>query len=633
MGESVDVKALRAKFHAKANMADSSSHDSGSPKSPLPGLGRGAAAITENGLAQHRLSPVTTNPRFPGPPKPEPRGSASPRPPLPQGPLHRPALTPGVRPPPQPSDQGKVKQTGELLQNMMLRHQKLPSPKINRSTPAPGHSSPTRAPGLSTPAPGPSTPTRAPGPSTPTRAPGPSTPTRAPAPSTTARQLPSRGGAGEVPPLKRNLPPEGPRPMKPRRPPKVNLEPYRRTAQAPPPLPAAGTHPAMKKNDGPLSSGGRRVSSPGLSSPQGPPRPPNKPSGLTRQPSPEPVEDNQDTYDDIGSFEKSDSWNGDGSQHMDRMSDDSEVYECIDENQLDLSQSSSDKKTQKEVKRQQEQEKKDLKERQKRENEMKKKFQIQGQVEVIHIARVRHDWHGGKLDLSLREGENVEILRLGNNPGGKWLARTLTGKYGYISNTCVDVDYEEVKRKAVKSIGLDKSPLPPPPPDPPRTHPIRTDPTRTHPIRTDPTLTDDIYYDVDSTEHGDSLAQEEDDYDDVEPIPEDFPPPPPEIGFRLDPKMEKELRKKFKYEGSFDTLHVMMVDPNGVIKKPAAKHLAVAQGEILHVIQLTNNKKALCRNQFGKYGYVSRTLLLPMEGDIYDDIEHIEDIYDNDSIH
>lgn len=39
---------------------------------------------------------------------------------------------------------------------------------------------------------------------------------------------------------------------------------------------------------------------------------------------------------------------------------------------------------------------------------------------------------------------------------------------GYISNTCVDIDYEEVKRKFQMSRKVDTSPLPPPPPDPPQ---------------------------------------------------------------------------------------------------------------------------------------------------------------------
>lgn len=55
-------------------------------------------------------------------------------------------------------------------------------------------------------------------------------------------------------------------------------------------------------------------------------------------------------------------------------------------------------------------------------------IQLQGEVEVLHTAKVRHDWRGGgKLELSVRQGESVEILRVKNNPGGKWLARSLTG--------------------------------------------------------------------------------------------------------------------------------------------------------------------------------------------------------------
>lgn len=44
---------------------------------------------------------------------------------------------------------------------------------------------------------------------------------------------------------------------------------------------------------------------------------------------------------------------------------------------------------------------------------------------------------------------------------------------GYISNTCVDIDYEAVKRKVLQSKKIDTSPLPPPPPDPP--HMLDTD--------------------------------------------------------------------------------------------------------------------------------------------------------------
>lgn len=95
--------------------------------------------------------------------------------------------------------------------------------------------------------------------------------------------------------------------------------------------------------------------------------------------------------------------------------------------------------------------KRELKEKQKQENEYRKRFkvtilsvlklkrdrmscsysrlftQLNGPIEVIHMARVREDWQGGKNDLNVRQGENVEIIRVNNNPGGKWLARNLQG--------------------------------------------------------------------------------------------------------------------------------------------------------------------------------------------------------------
>lgn len=335
------------------------------------------------------------------------------------------------------------------------------------------------------------------------------------------------------------------------------------------------------------------MSLPAVVSPPKPPQRSDKPNRLQRQiASADLDEDEQDPYDDID-IDKNENCSDQSSQCVDG-DDDDEVYEMIDEEQ--------EKATMKEVKKKQE---KDMKEIQKKMSELKKNFQLQGEIEVIHTAKVRKDWNGeGKLDLSVHQGDSVEILRVTGNPGGRWLARTMNGNYGYINNSCVDIDYEAVKTKH----GYKKSnsqALPPPPPDPPQ------------------------IFNMDSNNR-DSLIQDEDDYDDVQPLPEDFPPPPPQIS--IDPKVEKDLKKKFKYDGPLRVLHTMLVDPNSIIKKPGAKDLPVTQGEIVDVIQLTSSKKALCRNRFGKYGYVSRSLLLPMEQDIYDDVDYADDVYDNDSL-
>ncbi|XP_021459221.2 FYN-binding protein 1-like isoform X1 [Oncorhynchus mykiss] len=568
MGESVDVCALRARFHAKADMAGS--RDSTSPKPPLRGFGRGGprladVSVTANGGVRNKLMLMVPTPPLPGssyspdlqrlPPqhvRAELEGmSTSPEPHsvfhhLP--PSHRPhraakELPLPASPPTNIDQQGRVRVTGELLQNMMLKHKGV-------------HPGPTKP---------------------------------------TPPSLPSQRTLTGVTPLRRALPPEAPSPIKPRRPPHINLQAHQRSTRA---LHLAG-QPGLRKTDG-----GSSQSLPGLVSLSGPPRLPTKPSSLPRQCTPVHFEDDQGEYDDVGldvkppppplnhpgSWDKSDSWNDNSSSRVDEGSDGSDVYKG---NEQEVKNTSSDKKKQKELRWQQEQEKRNQKKRLERDNKYRKKFKLgTGDIDVLHMGRVRHDWQGGKHDLSVRQGNRVEIIRVKNNPDGRWLARTQTGTYGYIISTCVDVDYEEVKRKLKLSRAPDPS-LPPPPP------PVRSE-------------DNDIYYDVDSSGNMNSL----------DPVMREM----------LE-KDEKEFRKKFKFEGPILVLHSMMVDLNASIKKTGGTALAVVQGEILEVIQVTSDKKALCRNKQGKYGYVPRVLLQAEGDDVYDDVDHITDIYDNDNVY
>ncbi|XP_072245378.1 uncharacterized protein [Leuresthes tenuis] len=564
MEESIDVKALRARFNNQGNTSDNSSRDSSSPKSPRPGFGRVILPVTVNEWAQRPIiPPPAASPGLVRFPRAEPVAAPAPsRPAF----FPRPPPISAVRAPFQPPDTSKVKQTGELLQNMIRRQHGPPGTKPI----------PTLAP-------------------VPIQGPG-ASPTSTPL---LLRQQPRQRSAGDVTPLRRPLPLEGFKPLKPKRPPFVNLEPFLRSKRGPA-LPAL---PALRKSEG---SGDRRMSLPSVITPPNPPQRCNKPSRLPRQIASVEFENEQDTYDDIGSFDKNESCSENSSQCIDG-DDDDDLYEFIDEDQAEINRLTLEKMNKKEEKRQWEQEKKEQQKRQKKQNELKKNFQLQDEEEVLHTARVRFDWNGvGKLDLNVRQGESVEIIRVKDNPGGKWLARSLSGNYGYISNMCVDIDYEAVKRKALQSRKKNTSELPPPPPDPPK-----------------------MFYP--ESNNRDSMLEDDDDYDDVQPFPEDFPQPPPEIS--IDPKVEKDLRKKFKYDGPLTVLHSMMVDPNCIIKKLGNHYLPVTQGEVVDVIQLTSSKKALCRNRFGKYGYVSRGLLLSMEGSIYDDVDYPDDIYDNDADH
>ncbi|XP_027884487.1 FYN-binding protein 1 isoform X2 [Xiphophorus couchianus] len=544
MEDSVDVKALRARFNSQARASDTSSRDSGSPKSPRPGFGR-----PENDKISAAI-PLRPYQGLARPPKEE-------SPPPVAASLHRPSNRASV----QSGDAtNKVKQTGEMLQKMMLTHQRAPGPSL----------SPARSPVLG------------------------------PSPATTPlllRHQARQKSSGEVTPLRRPLPPEGPLPLKPKRPPNVNLEPFRKTRRA------GGGDQRRYSTD-------VRTPVPAVMSPPKPPQRSSKPNRLPRQIASVDFEDEQETYDDIGSFEKNESCSDNNSHGMDADDDDDDdddVYEFIDEEQVSANHSIPEKNNQKDAKRQQEQEMKEQLERQKKLAELKRNFQLQGEVNVLHTARVRYDWQAeGKLDLSVRQGDSVEIIRVENNPRSKWLARSLSGQYGYISNSCVDIDYEAVKKFRISPLRkMDTFDLPPPPPDPPMMPNMESDSRN-------------------------SFLEDDDEYDDVQPLPEDFPPPPPEI--RINPKEEKELRKKFKYNGPLRVLHSMMVDPSCVIKKLGGKDLQVTQGEVVDVIEETNSKKFLCRNRLGKYGYVSKSILLAMEGDIYDDVDYPDDVYDNDNL-
>ncbi|CAL8309865.1 unnamed protein product [Lota lota] len=575
MAESGDVKALLNKFNRQADSVDASTRqDSGPLQPPSPGPRTWAQPgtppiIPANGHLRHKPMPMVP-PQPPGasafhhrePPRmpmAEPRGHPStPRlqlPPVGAGfsrPPARPTFSPrtGKATPPV-LDAGRVRMTEGLLQNLLLNRGAAP------------------------------------------------TPTQAPvAPQQPAGRVP----AAEVTPLRRPLPPEGRRPVKPRRPQQVNLEPYLRSPR--PSLPLAA-QPGLKKNAGSPTMAGRNPPSSGMILPPGLPRVPLPPKPLCQETAVS-KQYTPDTYDDVGTLEMNSAWDKGSSQNIDGESDDSEVYEIINETEPEVTQAPPESKPPKKQKKQLELDK-IRKEQQKRENELRKKFQLKGPLEVLHMARVRHDWQGGKLDLAVRQGDSVEILRAKDNPGGKWLVRSETGKWGYVSIDCMDVDYEEVRRQV--QMQMQNITLPPPPPDPPRVPP-------------------GLSFDVDSSGHTDIVDEDDDDYDDVQ-IPDDFPPPP-ECSF--DPSVAKELKKKFKFEGPVRVLHTMMVDPNGLIKRPKEKELAIAQGEILDVLQFSNNKMALCRNHIGKFGYVPRSLLLQMEGDIYDDIDHFNDVYDNDNL-
>ncbi|NWV48969.1 FYB1 protein, partial [Daphoenositta chrysoptera] len=223
-------------------------------------------------------------------------------------------------------------------------------------------------------------------------------------------------------------------PQKPRRPPIVHLGKFLKSRQKKsskneglkqktpssagpaPPIPPSHSAVQLPPPQPPLH--------PFLQVPAAPSLPPRniKPSSETISP------ENEENYDDV--------------EFVSQESD-GEMYEDVS----DIRPSrGKEKKRDKEGKRRMDQEKKEQKEKEKKEQELRKKFKLTGPIEVLHQAQACIDHKGGKNELTVKQGDKIEIIRLTDNPEGKWLGR-IKGCYGYIKTTIVEIDYDSLKRK------------------------------------------------------------------------------------------------------------------------------------------------------------------------------------------
>ncbi|NXA13795.1 FYB1 protein, partial [Sapayoa aenigma] len=182
------------------------------------------------------------------------------------------------------------------------------------------------------------------------------------------------------------------------------VPPSHSATQLPPPPPAS--HPSVQPH----------------AAPNLPPR--NiKPSSETTSP------ENEENYDDVEFVSQG------------KFASPIHAWQCIFR-----SSKGKEKKLNKDDKRRMDQEKKEQKEKEKKDQELKKKFKLVGPIEVLHQARARVDYKGGKNELTVKQGDQIEIIRLTDNPGGKWLGR-IGGCYGYIKTTMVEIDYDSLKTK------------------------------------------------------------------------------------------------------------------------------------------------------------------------------------------
>ncbi|XP_016332854.1 FYN-binding protein isoform X4 [Sinocyclocheilus anshuiensis] len=410
----------------------------------------------------------------------------------------------------------------------------------------------------------------------------------------------------------------GSAPAKPNRPPKVNLEKFKKGSEAttespgpknvtPPPPPAS--HPSSQPPP-PLPS-----------QPLCPNLPPRHPGPIIQD----------EHYDDVDSFRMGQKNEGSGS--------DGDIYEDLDDSRSAAEPGQPQKKQEKELKNQ--------KEREKKEKDAIKKFKITTPLQVIHQVKAKADCKGGKHDLSIKKGESIDIIRITDNPEGKWLGRSQDGSFGYVKTEMVEIDFSVLKNKGLSlphsleneevyddvesmdeqlNMNGQRVVLPPPPDDDlyddipdSNLNPISIPPPPQFTPEGNQDASQDIYDDVDSFPPAPSPSSLPQMISKVTKVHED-----PKKQKRLEEK-EKEFRKKFKYDGEIQVLHQATIATS---KKGSGKDLTVQAGETVDVISKSDPDKFICRNKEGKFGYVSASNI-QTDDEVYDDIGD-DCIYDND---
>ncbi|XP_015275650.1 PREDICTED: FYN-binding protein [Gekko japonicus] len=272
-------------------------------------------------------------------------------------------------------------------------------------------------------------------------------------PSTPAKFVPSRvatsgpwannhekGEKDLAGPKRKAIPPPfklGPAPTKPSRPPVVDLARFQKDKDSsneshPVPLPSPLPPPISATPPPPPPPPPPPHPSPSHPSTQAPVLPPRniKPRSDARN------SENEENYDDVDVVE--------GPGNSDESEE--EMYEDIDVRHPSKDRERKREKLEEKKSDQEKKEQKEQKEKEKKEQEVRKKFKLVGPIEVLHQARSCTDYKGGKNELTFRQGDNIEIIRITDNPEGKWLGR-IRGSYGYIKTTMVEIDYDSLKRK------------------------------------------------------------------------------------------------------------------------------------------------------------------------------------------
>ncbi|XP_042188005.1 FYN-binding protein 1-like [Callorhinchus milii] len=239
----------------------------------------------------------------------------------------------------------------------------------------------------------------------------------------------SEEGKGLDTPKRKPLPATwtlGPPPQKPSRPPSINLDKFKQQQDRQPAIPPAFNKLANKQPPAPAPAG-----------PSLPPRPqPGKAPDNTL-----PMDEEDQNYDDVSPagplppplppLKLEDRQKRSNSPEENEDSG-GEMYEDLDSYRSRKDIKEMEKKREKDDRKRQEQERREQREKEKKEQDIRKRFKVVGAIEVFQMVKASVDYKGGKNDLSFKQGENLEVIRITDNPEGRWLARTMDGCCKYL---------------------------------------------------------------------------------------------------------------------------------------------------------------------------------------------------------
>lgn len=146
----------------------------------------------------------------------------------------------------------------------------------------------------------------------------------------------------------------------------------------------------------------------------------------------------ENTGGSSGSGEHYDDYYDDGECIYEQLSSsDGTIYEEYDENLYDNATAVAEAEDKFEDKKQ-------LK-RLKKVRKMMERFNLTGDEIPINAGIIKEDNKGSKQDLLVKQGETVLILRMKDNPPGKWLAKNERSKIGFVDLDNVYFDTESIK--------------------------------------------------------------------------------------------------------------------------------------------------------------------------------------------